>query len=632
MSHDCDDRRAPLSGEARFRKMIENNADGVIVVCHDGSICYVNPAAEALLGRRADGLPGESFGIPIVAGERTEVDIPRHDGRVFVAEMRVVETEWEGRPALLASLRDITERKRGEEALRASEERFRMISEVTSDFTYSLLARPGGVVLEWLTEAFARITGYTAIEAQAIGWRSLLLPEDVPPVTAYVERALAGEPGVCEHRIVTKDGQVRWLRNHARPVLDPASGRVVRIYGAGQDITERKRLEEELRRRVAELAEADRQKNEFLAMLAHELRNPLTPVLNAVHILRRVGQDARMAERARDMIEGQVRHMARMIDDLLDVSRITRGKIALQVGRVDLAAIVERAVEATRPLFERQGITLEVERPPSPLPLEADPTRLEQVTTNLLNNAAKYTNPGGRVIVAAAREGGQAVLRVRDDGVGIAPEMLPRVFDLFAQADGTLARSQGGLGIGLTLVRKLAEMHGGTAEASSAGLGRGSEFVVRLPIPPGELPAEPGDGPASAAAPRAKLRVLIVDDNVHAAESLAVLVQLWGHETHVAHDGPEALEAACEFRPEVVLLDIGLPRMDGYRVARRLRDEGFAGLLVAMTGYGQDEDRRRSRDAGFDQHLVKPVDLGMLEGLLADPDPSAGRVGAPASR
>jgi two-component system CheB/CheR fusion protein len=617
------------ASEARLRNLIERDADGVVVVCHQGTICFVNSAAEALLGRTAGALCGRSFGIPIVHGGTTEIDVSRPGGQVRIAEMRVVETEWEGKPALLASLRDITERKRAEEAMRASEERFRMISEVTTDFTYSLVVLPDGtLVIDWLTEAFPRITGYAGLEVQARGWTSLVHADDRAAVETHLARVLAGEAGICEHRILTKAGEVRWLRDHARPLRDPSTGRTVRVYGAGQDVTERRRLEEELRRRVEELAEADRQKNEFLAMLAHELRNPLAPVLNAVHIMRRMGHDGPMLERTREMIEVQVKHMVRLVDDLLDVSRITRGKIELRKEALDLAAVVARAVEATRPLAERRGVELIVDLTGEPLPLEADPTRQEQVLTNLLNNAAKYTDSGGHVRLSAAREGGEVVIRVRDDGIGIDAEMLPRVFDPFAQADGSLDRSQGGLGIGLTLVRKLTEMHGGSVSASSEGLGRGSEFVVRLPAPRrGETSSE-ADGPQRAAEEKSRLRILVVDDNLHSAESLAVLVKLWGHEARVAHDGPEAIEVALEFRPHVMLLDIGLPRLDGYKVARRLRQEPGLDdlLLIAMTGYGQDEDRRRSREAGFDHHLVKPVDLTRLEAMLAGTGLAARRV------
>jgi CheY-like chemotaxis protein/two-component sensor histidine kinase len=319
------------------------------------------------------------------------------------------------------------------------------------------------------------------------------------------------------------------------------------------------------------------------------------------------------------MAERQVQHMARLLDDLLDVSRISRGRIELRKEVVDVAAVIARSVEAVRPLVEERRHELTVALPAGPLRVEADATRLQQILTNLLNNAAKYTDPGGHVWLTAGRDGAEVVVRVRDSGIGIAPDMLPRVFDLFVQAERRLDRSQGGVGIGLTLVKRLVEMHGGTVTAHSRGSGHGSEFVVRLPARP--EPDEPGKGEAGAATARLpRHRVLVVDDNPDAADSLALLLELAGQEVRAAHDGPSALAEAEAMRPVLVFLDIGMPGMDGFEVARRLRRlPGLAGVrLVAMTGWGQDEDRRRSAEAGFDQHLVKPVEPKALEQLLAD--------------
>jgi signal transduction histidine kinase/DNA-binding response OmpR family regulator len=370
-------------------------------------------------------------------------------------------------------------------------------------------------------------------------------------------------------------------------------------------------------RLYAEIQEANRGKDEFLAMLAHELRNPLAPVLHSLHVLR-LGGEPRAVELARDMIERQVRHMTRLIDDLLDVSRITRGKIRLQKRTVELAEVVGRAVDSSRPLIESRDHHLDVTLPHAPVHLVADPTRLEQVFANLLNNAAKYTEPGGLIRLSAECRGREAVVRVRDTGIGIPPQLLPRVFELFMQAHQNLDRAQGGLGIGLTLVRTLVEMHGGRVEAHSAGPGNGSEFAVHLPLPE-EVPEPVAEANPAGPPALAPLRVLVVDDNRDAAESLAMLLRLDGHEVRLAHDGPAALDAAGDFRPEVVLLDIGLPGMSGHDVARRLHGGhgGAPPLLVAMTGYGQEEDRRRSREAGFDHHLVKPVDPQVLRQLLA---------------
>jgi signal transduction histidine kinase len=378
-------------------------------------------------------------------------------------------------------------------------------------------------------------------------------------------------------------------------------------------------------RLVHELREADRRKDEFLAMLAHELRNPLAPIRNALEILRLRGRDRRAAAReAWDMVERQTEQLSRLVDDLLDVSRITRGKITLQRAPVEVAEVVRRAVETSRPLIEARRHTLQVQLPPRPLWVEGDLTRLAQVVLNLLNNAAKYTDEGGQLSVAveAPAEGNgwpaEVVIRVRDTGMGIRPEMLPRVFDLFTQADRTLDRAQGGLGIGLTLVRRLVQMHGGRVEAHSEGPGKGSEFMVRLPLYRGPLPEpdDSGDGAAVAAPPR---RILVVDDNRDSAQSLATLLRLTGNDVLAANDPRAALEAAARFRPEVAILDIGLPGMDGYELARRLRSlPGLEHLrLAALTGYGSEEDRRRSRDAGFDDHLVKPVEMETLQAFLS---------------
>ena len=384
---------------------------------------------------------------------------------------------------------------------------------------------------------------------------------------------------------------------------------------------ERKRLEVELQVRVRDLADADRRKDEFLAMLAHELRNPLAPVRNGLQILRVTCGGDPEVRRLAEMMGRQVGQIARLVDDLLDVSRITQGKVTLRRERVDLAAVVNQAVEAARPLADARRHELSVAAAPEPIRLDADSSRLAQVIGNLLNNAVKYTDEGGRIWLEVRREGGLAVVRVRDTGVGISAEMLPRVFDLFTQIDPTLDRSQGGLGVGLTLVRSLVELHGGTVHAASPGHGRGSEFVVRLPALP---PAARPDAGAPAAAgtappPSPSRRILIVDDNADAADSLAMLLGLSGHQVRTAYSGPAAIDAVEAFRPEVVLLDIGLPGMDGHEVARRLRRSPTASgvTLVALTGYGQDDDRRKTRDAGFDHHLVKPVDPDDLAGLLS---------------
>ena len=382
---------------------------------------------------------------------------------------------------------------------------------------------------------------------------------------------------------------------------------------------ERQRAEEALR-------EADRRKDEFLAMLAHELRNPLAPIRNALEILKLADVSPEVLRQTREMMERQVQVMARLVDDLLDVSRITRGKIELRKAPVELRTVVARAVETARPLIEARDHALTVEQAPQPLLVEGDVVRLAQVVANLLNNAAKYMQPGGRVTLTTAREGGEVVVRVRDAGIGIAPDLLPHVFDLFTQSHEAAALSQGGLGIGLTLVWRLVAMHGGKVEAHSAGLGLGSEFVVRLPALAEKSSSGPAAGKGGADGEASSRRVLLVDDNVDSADSLAELLRLWGHEVRAVHDASEALAAARTFRPDVAVLDIGMPNMNGYEVARLLRTQGGLNgtAFVALTGYGQDSDRRRSAEEGFRAHLVKPVDPGALRELLTKLDTKGG--------
>jgi signal transduction histidine kinase/CheY-like chemotaxis protein len=424
------------------------------------------------------------------------------------------------------------------------------------------------------------------------------------------------------------------LRVARRRAEDQADQAVRQQHALEQEVKERRRLEEELQESNRALAEADRRKDEFLAMLGHELRNPLAPIGNAVALLRLAASPEPRVENACALIERQLTHLTRLVDDLLDVARITRGKVGLRREPLDLAAVLDRAIESTRPLIDAYGHSLTRTRPDASLWVEADAVRLEQVFANLLNNAAKYTDPGGVIAVIEQPDGPDAVVTVRDSGFGIAPAVLPHIFELFTQADRTLDRAKGGLGIGLTLVKTLVELHGGTVQAKSDGAGTGSEFAVRVPLI--EAPAATSTTatvPATVpAAPPAvpSLQVLVVEDNKDAADSLAMLLELWGHRVRTSHDGVAGLTAARHARPEVVLLDIGLPGMDGYEVARQLRQEfGAAIRLVAMTGYGQEEDRRRAHEAGFNAHLVKPADPANLRAVLASSDSAAEKVSGP---
>jgi PAS domain S-box-containing protein len=516
----------------------------------------------------------------------------------------------------------ITERKRAEQAVRDSEQRF-------TRFMHHL---PG---LAWIKDLQGRYVyvndaaekAYNRPKAELYGKSD---EQVFPPQTAAQfrqndQRALASGTGVqVIEDLQHADGFVRHSVVNKFPIMG-SNNKPMLVAGMAIDITDRLRAEEALK-------EADRRKDEFLAMLAHELRNPLAPIRNALQILKMPRADHEAVRQAREMMERQVQYLVRLVDDLLDVSRIMRNRIELRKERLELATVFSRAIETTQPALDARGHELGVSLPAEPIPLEGDLVRLAQVVGNLLLNAAKYSDKASRIGLIGEQEEGEVVIRVRDSGVGIDPELLPCIFDLFTQADRSLARSQGGLGIGLALVKRLVEMHGGKVIASSPGPGRGSEFVVRLPVlSPQRSSKTTGAGGEEVARAGPCRRVLVVDDNVDAAESVAMLLRLLGHEVETAHDGHTAVEAVQSFRPEVVLLDIGLPGMNGFDVAKVLRaqPENRELVLVAVTGYGQDEDRRRSHEAGFDQHLVKPVSPTTLGNLLAAPDLGAHRAARP---
>lgn len=557
------------------------------------------------------------------------------DGRQYDAEYRVIwpdgSVHWlqtrgkvffddAGRPLRLIGVDiDVTERKRAEEELRESEQ----LLEIALG-----AAKMGRIHIDFRTNELISSAACKANFGRAPDapltfedLKAAVHPDDRENVSESFYQAVRNrEVYQIEHRVIWPDGSVHWMAAQGRSAYGP-DGKPSYLDGVVLDFTERKRMEESLRRQAEALQAADRRKDDFLATLSHELRNPLAPLRNAVQILALRGNDPEVVARTNELLDRQVQQMVRMVEDLLEVSRIGQGKIGLQKAPVDLAEVVAIAVETSRPLIESHRHNLTVSLPESPVRVKADTARLAQVISNLLNNAAKYTEDGGRIELIAERRAGEVVLRVRDNGVGIAPEMLPQVFDMFMQVESSTNRAQGGLGIGLTLVRRLVEMHGGKIEARSAGLGKGSEFVTRLPAL-----AEPAPGSVRKAADDLSsqssidpCRVLIVDDNADSAESMAVLLRLHGHEVRLAYDGHVALEEARAFRPDVVFLDLNLPKMDGYEVARRLQLEpSMRGMtLVAMTGYGQEEDRQRTQEAGFHSHLVKPVDFDKVEELLS---------------
>jgi PAS domain S-box-containing protein len=533
----------------------------------------------------------------------------RKDGTRFWAS--VVITALRDRDATLLGFskitRDLTERRRQEEELRHSEERFRLLLEGIEDYAICMLD-PDGRVASWNSGAQA-ILQYRSHEIVGESFERFHTPEDVAAgrPRELLRDALLNRRTEEHAWRMRKDGTRFWADTVITAMHD-AEGRLRGFAAVTRDQSSRKRMEE--------LEEQGRHLTEFLAMLAHELRNPLAPIRNALGIMAATDDPSRLAW-CRGVIERQTAQLTRLVDDLLDVSRITRGKLRMQSAVIDINAAVQRALETVRPLIDARRHRLDVRRGAGALRVNGDLARLAQVAINLLTNAAKYTPAGGQIRVDVDAEGNDAVIRVRDNGVGIAPALLDNVFDLFAQGERTLDRAEGGLGIGLTLARRIVQLHGGTITAASDGPGKGAEFVVRLPRLRSEVSQE--RAPAAddkASSPARKGAVLVVDDNADAAESMAMLLRLAGYEVEVEHDGVAALARATALMPDIVLLDIGLPGMSGYDVARQLRalPQGRAALLFAMTGYGQDADRRRSQESGFDGHLVKPV---MPEDLFA---------------
>jgi PAS domain S-box-containing protein len=508
------------------------------------------------------------------------------------------ETVWEG------IVIDVTSRRRAEEELARERE---LLGTIIDRIPVMLTVYEPDTRVVRLNPAFERVTGWSMHDAAGLSLMEQCYPD--PSYRQRVQEFMEScRDGWMDIRLRTRDGrdlETSWAN------IRLSSGTQV---GIGIDITDRKRYERSLK-------EADRRKDEFLATLAHELRNPLAPLCNGLQVMKLAAGDAGAVEQARGVMERQLSQLVRLVDDLLDVSRITRGKLQLRRQHVDLATVVQSAVEGSRPVIESNRHDLTIRLPAEPVYLEADPTRLAQVFGNLLTNAAKYTDRGGRITLTAERRGGEVVVAVRDTGIGIAPDHLPRLFEMFSQVDSALERSQGGLGIGLSLVKGLVRMHAGSVEAQSDGLGKGSEFVVRLPIlTEAPDPKTPQPGSSAAPASRTRRRILTADDNRDTAESLALVLRLQGHAVHAVHDGHEAVEAVAWFRPEFILLDIGMPRLNGFEAARRIRQQpgGKTIVLVAITGWGQEEDKRRASEAGFDYHLTKPVDPAALEKLLAE--------------
>ena len=541
---------------------------------------------------------------------------PNIGRRDLLVNARKVSPESNSPPLILLAIEDVTDRKQTEAALRDSEIRYRRLFEAAKDGILILDALELKIIDS--NPFMTHLLGYSHDEFLGMElWEIGLFADKEASQSAYRELQKKGFIRYDHLPLETRTGQkveVEFVSNIY------AENRRQVVQCNIRDISKRRGLERQMREHAAALADLDHRKDEFLAMLSHELRNPLAPILNAVQLLPlRKGGGSVQEQKAQAIIERQVGRLTHLVDDLLDVSRAITDRIQLRKEKIPMRGIVERAVETVRPLVDEREHELTVTLPTNPIWLDADPVRLEQVVTNLLTNAVKYTNKGGHIWLSAQREGDKMVLRIRDTGLGISPAFLPHVFELFTQAERSSDRSQGGLGIGLALAKRLVEMHEGTIEVSSV-LGEGSEFVVKLAVHPPKARARQKQPPLTEIAKPTNtgLRVLIVDDNVDAATALELLLQGEGHQVQVAHTGPTGLAAALEFRPEVVLLDIGLPELDGWMVAKRIRQQPVLRetVLVAMTGYGQITDRNRSHQVGFNHHFVKPVDFRKLHKIL----------------
>ena len=572
-------------------------------------------ASEAIAIFRQVLATGEPYRAPSTV--ETRADIAAVEAYDWKVERLVLP---DGRVGAVCHFYDLSERQRFDRLLHESEERYRAATAAVSDVVWTNNADG---LMQGAQPGWQAFTGQSREHYQGYGWSKAIHPEDTQPTIDAWNQAVAGKCAFeFEHRVLRHDGEWRFCSVRAVPIMN-ADGTVREWVGVHADITDRKRDEEKLRQLAAELAEVSDRKDEFLATLAHELRNPLAPIRNGLQLMKLAGQQTPVIEQARTMMERQLAQMVRLVDDLMDVSRISQGKLELRKARVALAAALNSAVETSGPLIDAMGHTLTVTLPDALIMLDADTTRLAQVFMNLLNNGAKYSDRGGHIHLTAERQGGDAVITVKDTGIGIAADQLPHIFGMFTQVDRSLERSQGGLGIGLTLVKRLVEMHGGTVQATSEGPGKGSEFVVRLPVladadADTSQPEVPGNAEPSAAK-MSSLRILVVDDNRDGADSLAELLTLMGNDTRTAYDGKQGLDMAEAFRPDVVLLDIGLPKLDGYGACRLIRQQawGKSAVLIAVTGWGQDKDRQRTREAGFDHHLVKPVDPQDLMEMLA---------------
>jgi PAS domain S-box-containing protein len=627
--------QALRDGEERFRLLVEGVQDyAIFMLDPQGTVVSWNAGAERIKGYRAEEIIGKHFScfyppdavesgwpereLQTAAKEGLFEDEGwrlRKDGSKFWANVVITALRDEtGKLKGFSKItRDLSDRKRADAVLKDSEIRYRRLFESAKDGILILDAQTSKIIDSnpFMTD----LLGYS--HEEFLGkelWEIGLFNDKEASQSVYRELQKNGFIRYDQLPFESKNGkkvEVEFISN----VYAEDHHQVVQCNI--RDISERCRLERQMQEQAAALAELDHRKDEFLAMLSHELRNPLAPIFNAVQLLQLQKGKSAVQQTAQAIIERQVGQLTHLVDGLMEVSRTLTGRIQLRREQIAVSRIVERAVETARPLIDQRRHELTVSLPPDPIWLYADAARLEQAVVNLLTNAAKYTEKGGHIWLTVQQEDNECVLRVRDTGVGISPELLPHIFDLFTQAERSLDRSQGGLGIGLALVQRLTEMHGGRVEASSA-FGQGSEFVVRLPVLSSPALPPPSTHKETAERTARPLRALVVDDNVDAATALELLLQESGHLVRVAHTGPTGLAAALDFRPDVMLLDIGLPELNGFEIARRIRQQPTLRniVLVALTGYGREKERQRSQEAGFDHHLVKPADFGTLEQIL----------------
>lgn len=641
MVTDITQRKRGEQAQARLAAIVNSSDDAIISKNLDGVIQSWNHAAERLFGYSADEAVGRSITM-LIPEDRLDEErdilrrirngepiqhyetVRRHkDGTQLAISLSISPIVDDSGHVVGASkiARDVTARKRTEEQIARNQKLLVDLVErcpfgiyiVDSQFRIAIV---NSGTKEGAFRNVRPLIGRPFDEAIRIIW-----PEPVATeiVTIFRRTLQTGEPYFSKDYVQPRADvdiveSYEW-ELHRITMPDGQFGVVCYYF----DSTQLRRTELELRQAEEALRDADRRKDEFLATLAHELRNPLAPIRNALAVLQAAPDDRELRQHASQIMGRQLAQMVRLVDDLLDVSRISRGKLPLHLERVELESIVHQAVETCRPLADAAQHQVRVALPSQPIVLNADPIRLTQILSNLLNNSCKFTPKGGVIQLSAERHGSDAIIAVRDNGVGIPPEKIDTIFEMFAQADQSLERSHSGLGIGLTLVKRLVEMHGGSINARSDGIGSGSEFIIRLPIavPMNEPAATPK--PTTESRPPVRRRILVVDDNRDSAESLATVLNLTGHEASTAHDGPDAITAAETLRPEVILLDIGLPKLNGYEVCRRIREQpwGQTVMVVALTGWGQEDDRRRTRDAGFNGHLVKPVDHETLIKVLA---------------